>query len=69
LCAVRFQLQVAQLYTVRGFYDHECLCVLSITLQSFINEAEMLMMHHPSSADNSAVGNTPGVIGAQEIYK
>ncbi|XP_059470521.1 afadin isoform X2 [Neocloeon triangulifer] len=36
---------------------------------SFINEAEMLLMHHPSSADNSGVGNTPGVIGAQEVYK
>ncbi|XP_065342020.1 afadin isoform X2 [Cloeon dipterum] len=34
---------------------------------SFINEAEMLLMH-PSSADISAAGNTPGVIGAQEVY-
>jgi hypothetical protein len=55
---VVIETKLFRLYTQSHLFD----------LQSFINEAEMLLMH-PSSADNSAIGNTPGVIGAQEIYK
>lgn len=36
--------------------------------QNFINEAET-MLASPTSPETPFTGNTPGVIGAQEVYK
>jgi hypothetical protein len=38
-------------------------------LQHFINEAETLLASPKSPDGGLFSGNTPGVIGAQEVYK
>jgi hypothetical protein len=52
-----------------------CLCALShklmglFLLQHFIIEAETLLASPKSPDGGPFAGNTPGVIGAQEVYK
>jgi len=43
------------------------MCML--LLQHFINEAETLLASPKSPDGGPFSGNTPGVIGAQEVYK